>query len=290
MGREREVSGVPRIFDRALYRARRVRAAVRNQEIPLADEAAEALGERLGTVNRRFEHALDLNSRMPANGSLRHLAASWTVATPEIVDEEHLPYAPESFDLVVSSLALHAVNDLPGALTQIRRVLKPDGLFVASLFGGETLSELRQAFAAAELEMRGGASPRIAPFAEVRSLGGLLSRAGFALPVADVERTTIRYSDLARLFADLRSLGETNVLIERSHSLLSPRLLAALAHIYAAQFSDNGKLRATFDIVYLTAWAPHESQQKPLKPGSAKMRLADALGVTEKSVGEKAGK
>ncbi len=290
MGREREVSGVPRIFDRELYRARRVRAAARNAETPLADEAADALAERLAAVNRRFENALDLNSRVGSAGPLRALAQSWTVATPDAVDEEHLPYAPESFDLVVSTLSLHAVNDLPGALAQIRRVLKPDGLFLGALFGGETLTELRQAFAAAEVETRGGASPRVAPFAEVRSLGGLLGRAGFALPVADMERTIIRYSDLARLFSDLRALGETNVLAERSLSLLSPRTLTALTRSYIDKFSEGGKLRATFDIVYLTAWAPHESQQKALKPGSAKMRLADALGVAETPAGEPTGR
>jgi SAM-dependent methyltransferase len=278
---------IPRLFDRTLYRARRTRAARFQGEVPLAEEAAEALAERLFAVNRKFSSALDLNSRVPGAVAVHAQAAHWTIANPETVDEEILPYAPESFDLVVSSLSLHAVNDLPGALAQIRRVLKPDGLFLAALFGGETLTELRQAFTAAEIETRGGASPRVAPFAEVRSLGRLLSRAGFALPVADVERTIVRYGDIARLFADLRSLGEANAIVERSRNVLSRRTLSALTQQYETRFSENGKLRATFDIVYLTAWAPHESQQKPLKPGSAKMRLAEALGVAEKPAGEK---
>jgi SAM-dependent methyltransferase len=272
----------PRIFDRAAYRAHRKRAG---GDIFLADEAAVHIAERLGAVNRKFENALDLGSRGPAPYIAR--AKHWT--GPAIaVDEEALPYAPESFDLVVSVLSLHAVNDLPGALVQIRRALKPDGLFIAALFGGETLKELRTSFAAAEAEISGGISPRVAPFADVRELGGLLQRADFALPVADVERTVVRYLELDRLFSDLRALGETNALAGRRTGLLSRKLLAALAAEYAARFADaDGKLRATFDIVYLTGWTPHESQQKPLRPGSAKARLADALGVREYPTGEK---
>jgi SAM-dependent methyltransferase len=191
------------------------------------------------------------------------------------------------FDLAVSILRLHGMNDLPGALAQIRRALKPDGLFVAALFGGATLFELRDAFAAGEIETIGGITPRVAPFADVRELGALLQRAGFALPVADVERTTVRYRDFATLANDLRLMGETNALAERQ-SLSRATLRAALAH-YAAKHSDaDGRLRATFDIVYLTGWAPHESQQKPLKPGSAKARLAEALGTVEQSAGDKA--
>ncbi len=272
----------PRIFDRAAYRAHRKRAG---GDIFLADEAAAHIAERLGAVNRTFERALDLGSRGNAPYAAR--AKHWI--GPDIaLDEEALPFAPENFDLVVSVLSLHAVNDLPGALVQIRRALKPDGLFIAALFGGETLNELRTSFAAAEAEISGGVSPRVAPFADVRDLGGLLQRAGFALPVADVERTTVRYRELDKLFSDLRALGETNALAGRRTSMLSRKLLAALAVEYATRFADaDGKLRATFDIVYLTGWAPHESQQKPLRPGSAKARLADALGTIEHPTGEK---
>ena len=283
----------PRIFDRSAYRARRARAAKARGESFLAETAAGALAERLAAVNRRFQRALDLGSRLGALPSLLPFAATWVHAAPHIpgtivADEEFLPFAEESFDLVVSVLSLHAVNDLPGALLQIHRVLKPDGLFIAALFGEDTLTELRAAITAAEAEILGGASPRIAPFADVRELGGLLQRAGFALPVADVERTIVRYAELGKLFSDLRAAGETNVLAGRLTTLLPRRLLSAVAREYSERFADSdGRLRATFDIVYLTGWAPHESQQKPLKPGSAKARLADALRTKEIPAGEK---
>ena len=205
-----------------------------------------------------------------------------------VADDEALPFTGESFNLVTSVLSLHAVNDLPGTLVQIRRTLKPDGLFIGAMFGGETLKELRHAFAAAEAEISGGASPRVSPFADVRDLGGLLQRAGFSLPVADVERTTVHYRELTRLFVDLRALGETNVLAGRSRKGLRRGTLARLVQEYAARFSDDeGRHVASFDIVYLTGWAAHESQQKPLAPGSAKTRLADALGTVEREAGDK---
>ena len=277
----------PRIFDTALYGQRRQRAAAMSgNDLYLAKDAAEQLAFRAYTVNRTFRHALDLNSRPQIFPLLRPLAVEWTRTgaeeTAHTLTDEALPFAPEQFDLVVSVLWLHAVNDLPGLLRQIRQVLKPDGLFLACLFGGNTLQELRHAFAAAEAEATGGASPRVAPFADVRDLGGLLQRAGFALPVADCERTIIQYRDLGRLFADLRALGETNTLIARSHRMLPRRVLAAAAQEYASRFSGkDGRLTATFDLIYLTGWSPHESQQKPLEPGSAKARLADALGTKE---------
>ena len=170
------------------------------------------------------------------------------------------------------------MNDLPGALAQIRRALKPDGLFIGAIYGGDTLKELRLAFAAAEEATLGGASPRVAPFADIRDVGSLLQRAGFALPVTDVERTTVRYRELSQLFADLRALGETNVMAGRRSQLLSRRTLRALVGEYQIRFADpDGRLPATFEIFFLTGWAPHESQQKPLRPGTARMRLADAL-------------
>jgi len=250
----------PRLFDSkalALHRARAARYG--GGEKFLTEEARRNLDERLDSIRRTFENVLTLDA----------------LGADEIVP-------PGPFDLVLSRLALHAVNDLPGVLVQIRRALKPDGLFLGALFGGETLKELRTAFAEAEIETLGGISPRVAPFADVRDLGGLLQRAGFALPVADVERTTVRYSALSGLIADLRAHGETNALAERSRKFLPRRTLAALAAHYAP-------VRATFDIVYLTGWAPHESQQKPLAPGSAKARLADALGTVERPAGEKTG-
>jgi SAM-dependent methyltransferase len=267
----------PRIFDRKIYALRRARAS----ESFLAVDAAQAMAERIGGINRRFVRALNLNARAETRAIFAPLAEEWVEALPGSADEEALPFAPESFDLIVSVLSLQAVNDLPGALVQIRRALKPDGLFLAALFGGETLRELREAFAIGESETVGGVSPRVAPFADVRDLGGLLQRAGFALPVADLERTAVRYASFDNLVADLRALGETNALAERSKRILRRDTLAAALSHYKANHADaEGRIAATFDIVYLAGWAPHESQQKPLAPGSAKTRLADALKST----------
>ena len=278
----------PRIFDSATYRARRSGAAHAHDDPILVAATASQAAFRIAAINRRFRRGLDLSSRPEAFSVVEPLAQYWvrtaarTDAGVVIADEEWLPFAEESFDLVTSFLALHAVNDLPGALAQIRRVLQPDGLFIGALFGGETLKELRVAFAAAEAETLGGASPRVAPFADVRDLGGLLHRAGFALPVADVERSVVRYRDLSRLFADLRVLGETNALAGRRSELLSRRTLSAAVREYQARFADSdGRFSATFDVVFLTGWAPHESQQKPLRPGSARVSLADVLGSRE---------
>ncbi len=225
---------------------------------------------------------------------------SWTALGPGFrrgdrifrvqADEEQLPFRDESLDLVVSTLALHWTNDLPGALIQIRRALKPDGLFIGAILGGATLTELRQSLLAAEAELSGGAGPRISPFADTHDAAGLLQRAGFALPVADVDRVVARYAHPLKLVADLRAMGETNVLNERARAPLSRAVLARASEIYAERFADaDGRVRATFDIVTMTGWAPHPDQQKPLRPGSAKMRLADALGTVEKPAGESAG-
>ncbi len=294
LGYDAAVTTAPRIFDRALYAARRGRAARMEADRFLVAEAADGLAERLGAVNRRFRHGLDLSSRPESANRLAPFAAHWTrsaLAPGEggavIADEEALPFAAERFDLVTSVLSLHAVNDLPGALVQIRRVLKPDGLFVAALFGGETLRELRAAMAEAEMQLLGGMSPHVSPFAEVRPLGTLLQRAGFALPVADAERTTVNYREFKTLVNDLRALGEANILHERRRLPLRREVLAAtLAQYAAASGDDRGRLPATFDLVYLTGWAPHESQPQPLKPGSATTRLADALGTRELGTGE----
>jgi SAM-dependent methyltransferase len=197
-------------------------------------------------------------------------------------DEEALPFRDASLDLVVSVLAFQFVNDLPGTLIQIRRALKPDGLLLAALVGGDTLIELRQAFAAAEVEIEDGVSPRVAPFADVRDMGALLQRAGFALPVADVDRMTARYSSPFELMHDLRRMGATNPLVERSRRPLKRATLRRMAEIYAERFSDpDGRIRATFEVVWLSGWVPHDSQQKPLAPGSARQRLADVLGTRE---------
>ena len=202
-----------------------------------------------------------------------------------------MPFADGSFDLVVSALSLQFVNDLPGALIQIRRALKPDGLLLAALAGGDTLAELRQSLAVAEAEIEGGVSPRVVPFVDVREAGALLQRAGFALPVTDVERLTVRYASPIVLMHDLRRMGASNALIERRRRPLRRATLTRMAEVYGERFADpDGRIRATFEIVWLSGWAPHASQQQPLRPGSARARLADALGTTEMPAGEKAGR
>ncbi len=249
------MTDIPQIFDRRTYALRRARAGGTTF---LVKDVAAHLAERVGAFARPFAHALDLSSRAEAFAELEPVAAHWTrTAWPGVngiaADEEALPFAPSSFDLVTSVLSLHAVNDLPGALIQIRRSLRPGGLFLAALFGGETLRELREAFAYGEAEITGGVSPRVAPFADVRDLGSLLQRAGFERPVTDVERTTVRYRDFGRLISDLRALGETNALAGRSRTFLRRDVLAAaLARYSAANCEPDGRLRATFDIVYLT--------------------------------------
>ena len=202
-----------------------------------------------------------------------------------VVDEEALPFSESAFDLVVSALALQFVNDLPGALIQIRRALAPDGLFIGCLIGGQSLHELRLAFAEAEESVMGGTSPRIAPFADLRDMGGLLQRAGFALPVTDSDTITVRYSSMFGLLRDLRAMGATNALIARDRRPLRRAVLMKAAEIYQSRFADaDGRLRATFEFVWVSGWAPHESQQKPLQPGSAKARLADALKTEERKL------
>ncbi len=286
----------PQIFDRQLLRQRLARAQAAGPATFLLARAVDDLMERLAAVLRPFPRVLDLGTPGPqlAQALAANPDRSVTRLAPVaqtlgegrwrgmIGDEEALPFTGETFDLIVSGLALQSVNDLPGALVQARRVLAPDGMLLACLIGGRSLEELRTAFAVAEEELTGGSSPRVAPFADVRDLGGLLQRAGFALPVADVDTIKVRYASLFGLLADLRAMGATNALVERLRKPLSRRLLMRAAQVYAERFSDaDGRVRATFEIVWLAGWAPHESQQKPLAPGSAKMRLADALGARE---------
>jgi SAM-dependent methyltransferase len=293
----------PTLFDRSLLRARQQRARALGPETFLIDRVAQELGERLSAVLRTFDVAVDLGT--PSDAAARVLAASGKVTTlvraahdaqgdaplRVVADEEALPFADGSLDLVVSALALQFVNDLPGALIQIRRALKADGLLLAALAGGDTLTELRQAFAQAESEIEGGASPHVAPFADLREWGALMQRAGFALPVIDSERLTVRYDNVLALMRDLRRMGATNVLAERRRLPLGRATLQRMAEIYAQRFADaDGRLRATFEIVWLSGWAPHESQQRPLKPGAAAQRLADALGTKEVSAGDKTGR
>jgi SAM-dependent methyltransferase len=284
----------PLVFDRALVRRRLARALTGTYADFLLARAAEDLKERLATVLRTFPLALDVGTPTPAAVAALVDKAETIVRlspVPEpgaaLGDEERLPFAGERFDLAVSLLALQSVNDLPGALVQIRRALKPDGLFIGCLLGGSTLSELRQAFTQAEAEVEGGASPRVAPFADVRELGSLLQRAGFALPVTDSEVVRVRYANPFALMRDLRAMGLTNALHDRRRRPLRRTTLVRAASLYGERFADpDGRIAATFELVWLSGWAPHESQQKPLQPGSARMRLADALGATERGAGQ----
>jgi NADH dehydrogenase [ubiquinone] 1 alpha subcomplex assembly factor 5 len=300
-----------RPFDRVTHRRRRDRAAAGfGQYDFLVARAAEDIADRIAAANRSFDMAVDLGAH---NGALARALAdahlppeklgtliSADISLPMLhqaaglrvaADEEALPFANQSLNLVTSVLSLHWVNDLPGALVQIRRALKPDGLFMAAIFGGETLTELRQSLAEAEIEQEGGLSPRVAPFADLRDIGALLQRAGFALPVADTDRVTVRYTDALRLMADLRGMGETNAMSERRRTPLRRSTLMRAAEIYHEKFAlEDGRIPATFDIVIATGWAPHESQQQPLRPGSAQARLADALGTKEHPTGEKPGR
>jgi NADH dehydrogenase [ubiquinone] 1 alpha subcomplex assembly factor 5 len=292
------------IFDRRSVRLHRDRAA---SGLPRHDfllrEIAGRLVDRLDDVRRKFPVALDLGCRHGAlagdlavrgvemlvqcdlsSAMLRHAAGARVVA-----DEEALPFAAGSFDLVISLLNLHWVNDLPGALLQVLQALKPDGLFLAAMFGGETLKELRRALADAEIEGEGGLSPRISPFADVRDAGNLLQRAGFTLPVADVETLTVSYADPWALLADLRGMGETNAVLERRKTASRRATLFRAVERYGELYrGKDDRFPATFQVIFLAAWAPDASQPRPLRPGSAVARLAEALGTEEIPAGDRA--
>jgi SAM-dependent methyltransferase len=291
------------IFERRLHARNRARAAAGFADHDfLFRDVAERMADRLGDVQRSFRRALVVGgrARLPeglvgpdrkiAEAVTMDLAAAFARPRPAVAaDEEWLPFAPGSFDLILSPLSLHWTNDLPGALIQLRGALKPDGLLLAALFGGGTLHELRHALMEAESEIEGGVSPRVSPFADIRDSGGLLQRAGLALPVADMDTITVTYGHPLKLLADLRGMGEQNVVRERRRKPLRRATLLRAMEIYADRFGlADGRVPATFEIIWLTGWAPHESQQKPLRPGSAAQRLADALDATEKPAGDKA--
>ncbi len=282
-----------RVFDRQAVRRHRERAAAAfDAHAFLFEEVAGRIADRLDDVRRDFARILDLGARggvmaraLGARGG-RPFVVHVDLAEPlvrglpgaVVADAEALPFAG-GFDLVVSCLDLHWVNDLPGALVQIRRALRPDGLFLAALLGGDTLAELREAWLAAEIEIEGGAGPRVSPFADGRDAGALLQRAGFALPVVDTDRITVTYADAIALMRDLRGMGEANAVALRRRGGTRRATLLRAAAIYGERFAGaDGRVRATFEVVTMTGWAPHAAQQQPLKPGSATMRLADALG------------
>ncbi len=290
----------PLIFDRRLLRLRRDRAATRVAQVaPVLEAAAERLLDRLDDITHRFHRALDIGGRGVVAPMLRARGIGFVASmdlSPRMAalaggravcgDEEWLPFAAGSFDLVVANLSLHWVNDLPGALIQLRRALRPDGLFLASLPGLGTLQPLREALAAAEAEARGGISPRVSPFPELRDLAGLLQRAGFALPVADAEDLPLAYATPLGLVRDLRAAGETNAVLARDPRT-PPR--AMLPQALAALSPAGAPIPMPLRLLVMTGWAPHESQSKPARPGSANARLADALGAEERSAGEAAG-
>jgi SAM-dependent methyltransferase len=293
------------LFDRKLLRARRARFAheIEAREFLLAHVARE-IAERVSLMLRPFAVALDLGAyrgllgrkiaELPSVETMVYAESAFAYAAlcprPALVcDEDLLPFKEASLNLVVSGLALHRVNDLPGALLQIRRALRPDGLFMAALLGAGALIELRQVLLEAELEAEGGASPRVSPFGDVREYGALLQRAGFALPVADSETLTVRYANPRELMREIRALGGGNVLLSRSRKPLSRHTLERAEELYRQRYGEpGGQVRASFEIIYLSGWAPDSSQQKPLKPGSAAQRLADALGTVEQPAGDKA--
>ncbi|MFT5540791.1 MAG: NADH dehydrogenase [ubiquinone] 1 alpha subcomplex assembly factor 5 [Alphaproteobacteria bacterium] len=299
----------PAPFDRTAVRAHRARASAKLPDHDfLFAETADRLLERLGDINREFAGVLDLGCRggrlgsaLQARPGLSQIVPSQIVQcdlAPEMAarahaanglntiaaDEEWLPFAPESFDLIVSNLALHWVNDLPGALTQIRRALRPDGLFLAAMFGAGTIEQLRTALMAAEIEIEGGASPRVSPFAEVRDAGDLLTRAGFALPVADLDTITVSFESALHLMRDLSAMGEAGAVHERRKNFTRRATLMAAAQHYPTTADE--RIEATFEVIWLAGWAPGPGQQQPLKPGSAKTRLADHLGATEQPAGD----
>jgi SAM-dependent methyltransferase len=269
----------PMLFDRALLLARQRRARTLGAAEFLLDRVAEDMEERLHAVLRDFSDATDVWTpgevlRGPARQRFKMFTRLGLADSPG----EALPLRPASLDLVISALAFQFVNDLPGALAQIRRALRPDGLLLAAMIGGDTLTELRQCFAAAEAECEGGVSPRVAPFADLRDVGGLLQRAGFALPVTDLDHIVVRYDSAFALMQDLRRMGATNILVERRRTPTRRATLLRMAQIYAERFADpDGRIRATYDVIWLSGWAPHESQPKPLRPGSAKASLEEAV-------------
>ena len=297
------MSEAPRLFEQGLIRTRLKRAIRQGAEDFLLARASADLSDRLMAVMRQFDTVLDLGTPGPhaaealrASGKVDRLIRAAPIVEaigqgefqPMLADAGLLPFGRESLDAVISLLALQTVDDLPGALMQIRRAIRPDGLFLACLIGGASLTELRQSLAAAESEIEGGISPRVSPFADISDLGGLLQRAGFALPVSDVDSFTVRYANPLGLMHDLRRMGATNALVERRKMPMRRATLLRALEIYAERFSDpDGRVRASFELIWISGWTPHESQQKPLKPGSATKRLADALGVREIPGGEK---
>lgn len=281
------------VFDRDLIAYRRLRAASKiSSHDFLFQWAQRNLSDRLIDINRSFDLGVELGARsaLKQHDKVSNLFTLDLVGDADVIaSEEFLPLKSKSLDLVLSNLNLHTVNDLPGALIQIQRALKDDGLFLACMLGGETLHELRSVMSDVELELYGGVSPRVAPFADKPQMGDLLQRAGFALPVVDSDILTVTYDHVFKLMEDLRGMGESNSLDQRSKTPVGKEFFMRVAQVYKDKFSESdGRIVASFEVIFLLGWAPHDSQQKPLRPGSAKNSLADALGGDEVNLGEKA--
>ena len=292
------------VFDRRQLRRRRDRARTSYQSADfLKQRVLEDIEDRLASTARHFPLALSLGAFSPFTrkilGPFTDTLINTDICTRQmedhaspfaVIDEEWLPFREASFDVIISALSLHWVNDLPGALIQIQRNLKPDGFFVGVMPGGGSFRELRQVLLQAESELTGGAEMRVSPFADALDMSGLLQRAGFALPVSDRDHLTIRYDTIFDIFRDLQATGETHAPAKPGRRPLSRRILIRAGELYAEQFADaDGRLRVTLDLVWMTGWAPHASQPKPKRPGSARVSMAEALGVTERSAGEKTG-
>jgi SAM-dependent methyltransferase len=269
----------PQVFNRTLYMARQTSAS--GEAVGLLDaRIAEELQDRMSVINRNFETVLLIAPRPQVfTEALTHTGKIQTLDTQQSRSSDNLELQAETYNAVISLLDLHAVNDVPGYMAQVARALKPDGLAVFSFFAGETLRELREAWLEAEQQITGGVSPRVAPMIDLRETGGLLQRAGLALPVADVDRATLRYADAMSLMREIKALGFANCLCGRSQKFITPGMLFQAATHYSSQ--ADGRIAATIEIAWATAWKPHPSQQQPLKPGSAKARLSDALKVNE---------
>lgn len=284
-------TGVPQIFDKALRRRHLARAAA-TRPLFYAQALAAEVESRLGLITRDFKTTLLFG---PAAGEIRTILAGLTrlgriiTAAPTagpgvdlVFDDEAVPLKSESLDCIISLFSLNSVNDVPGSLAQFRSALRPDGLFLAGLFAGRTLVELREAWLAAEAELTGGASLRVAPFADLRDVGALMQRAGFALPAVDLDQTMVRYKDALSLMREIKALGLQHALSARARRPATASLLARAAALYEERFADpDGRVRATVETAWAIGWAPHASQQQPLRPGSAKARLADALKTQE---------
>lgn len=274
------------VFNRKTVRQNRNRAFKNFENHNFLFEWCEKeITDRLSQIKREFPLSLSIGARGNNIKTTYTLDIAENFSPDVQADEEFLPFTNNSFDLIVSNLGLHSTNDLPGTLIQIRNALKPDGLFIGTLFGGETLYELREVLQEVEMTNTGGARPHVSPVADLKQMGALMQRGNYALPVIDSEKITVTYDNLFALMTDLKNMGESNTLLSQHKGMTSKNFFETADKTYKKRFAESdGKIIATFEIIFLLGWAPHSSQQKPLQPGSAKTRLADALETKEKAL------